>query len=402
MQHIRKQFPILNRKLPSGKQLVYFDSANSSQKPQRVIDRMYKFYTEEYSSIGRSIHELSNYATKAVEDSRKAVQQFINAKEVDEIVFTKSATEAINMVSTSFGRTMQPGDEIITTEVEHHSNYIPWHLQRKHNGAVIKFITVNDQHQLNMHELESLITDKTKIIAITHLSNTTGETVDIKRVCEIAHAKGIVVAVDGTQGVPHMKVDMQDLDCDFYAMSGHKMYGPSGIGVMYAKRKWIDELDPYMGGGGMIAKVEHHNVDFAEGCTKWEAGTMPVAEIVGLHEAFNFYIDTGFDKIVEHEASLIDYAYEQLMLIKGIKTIGGAKRKAVIAFNIDNIHHQDLAMFLDTYGIATRPGHHCTQMLHRQIGWTGSCRISTGVYSTKDEVDYFLTCLKEIKGKFEK
>ncbi len=402
MEHIRKQFPIFNKKLPSGKTLVYLDSANSSQKPQRVIDRMNTFLTEEYSSVGRSIHELSNSATKAVEDSRQAVANFINAKEPDEIVFTKSATEAINMISRAFGRTMQPGDEIITTEVEHHSNYIPWHLERKFNGAVIKFLKLDDEHQINIDELESLITERTKIIAITHLSNTTGQIIDVKRVCEIAHAKGIAVSVDGTQGAPHMKVNVQDIDCDFYVMSGHKMYAPSGIGVMYAKRKWIDSLDPALGGGGMITKVDHDTVDFAEGSKKWEAGTLAVTEIVGLHEALNFYVDTGFEEMVKHEEELINYAYEKMSEIDGMQFIGTKKRSAVISFNIDGIHHQDMAMFLDAYGIATRPGHHCTQMLHRQIGWTGSCRISTGVYNTKEEVDYFLTCLNEIKGRFGK
>ena len=402
MEHIRKQFPILNKMLPSGKPLVYFDSANSSQKPQCVIDRMNKFMTEEYSSIGRSIHELSNHATALVEKSRQAVADFINANESDEIVFTKSATEAINMVATAFGRTMQPGDEIITTEIEHHSNYIPWHLQRKFNGTVIKFLKVNEQHQINIEEIESLITDRTKIIAITHVSNTTGQVIDIKRVCEIAKKHNIAVAVDGTQGAPHVKADMQDLDCDFYAMSGHKMYGPSGIGVMYAKRKWIDDLDPALGGGGAVATVDHDNVDFAEGSKKWEAGTLPVTEIVGLHEALEFYVDTGFEEMIKHEEEVIDYAYEKMSQIDGIKFIGTKERSAVISFNLDGVHHQDMAMFLDAYGIATRPGHHCTQMLHRQIGWSGSCRISTGVYSTKKEVDYFLTCLKEIKDRFSK
>jgi cysteine desulfurase/selenocysteine lyase len=400
MEHIRSQFPILNRKLPSGNTLVYLDSANSCQKPQRVIDRMNKFLTEEYSSVGRSIHELSNHATSLVENSRQAVANFINAQDREEIVFTKSATEAINMVSTAFGRTMQPGDEIITTEVEHHSNYIPWHLQRKFNGAVIKFLKVNEQHQINIDELESLITDRTKIVAITHVSNTTGQTIDVKRVCEIAHKHGIAVAVDGTQGAPHIKVDVRDIDCDFYAMSGHKMYGPSGIGVMYAKRKWIDELDPALGGGGMITTVSHDDVAFAEGSKKWEAGTLAITEIVGLHEALNFYADTGFDNMIEHEEQVIDYAYQKMSELPGMKFIGTDKRSAVISFNLGNIHHQDLAVFLDAYGIATRPGHHCTQMLHRQIGWSGSCRISTGVYSTKQEIDYFIDSLKEIYNKF--
>jgi len=400
MLKIRKQFPILSKKLSSGNNLVYLDSANSTQKPQRVIDRMSKFMAEEYSSIGRSIHELSNHATMLVEDSRTAVANFINAKESDEIVFTKSATESINMVAKSFGRTMQPGDEIITTEVEHHSNYIPWHLERKFNDFKIKFLKLDEQHQINIDELESLITERTKIIAITHLSNTTGQVIDIKRVCDIAHKHNIAVAVDGTQGAPHMKVDVQDLDCDFYCMSGHKMYGPSGIGIMYAKRKWIDELDPALGGGGMITTVDHDNVSYAEGSKKWEAGTLAVTEIVGLHEAIKFYNDNGFEEMLDHEEEVINYAYNEMKKISGIEFIGTSNRKAVISFNIKNIHHTDLAELLDAYGIATRPGHHCTQMLHRQIGWTGSCRISTGVYNSKQEIDYLIECLKKIRNKF--
>lgn len=380
--------------------LVYLDSANSSQKPQRVIDRMNDFMTNEYSSIGRSIHELSNNATMLVEKSRQAVADFINAREPDEIVFTKSATESINMIATAFGRTMKPGDEIITTEVEHHSNYIPWHLQRKFNGAVIKFLKLDDQHQINIDQIESLITSHTRIIAITHVSNTTGQTIDIKRVCEIAHKHNIAVAIDGTQGAPHVKIDVRDVDCDFYVMSGHKMYGPSGIGVLYAKREWIDNLDPALGGGGMITTVSQDDVEFAEGAKKWEAGTLAVTEIVGLHEALKFYKNTGFDKMIEHEERLIEYAYDQLSTLPGIKFIGTKNRSAVISFNLEGIHHQDLAMFLDSYGIAVRPGHHCTQMLHRQIGWSGSCRISTGVYNTMEEIDYLISCLKEIQQKF--
>jgi cysteine desulfurase/selenocysteine lyase len=400
MKNIKEQFPILNKKLPSGNQLVYLDSANSTQKPQRVIDRLTKFYSEEYSSIGRSVHELSNNATMLVEKSREAMQEFINARDSDEIVFTKSATESINMIATAYGRTMSEGDEIITTELEHHSNYVPWHLQRKHNGFKIKFISVNDEHRLNLHELESLITPKTKIIAITHLSNVSGEVVDVKKICEIAHKHNIAVLVDGTQAAPHMRVDVQDMDCDFYVMSGHKMYGPSGIGILYAKQEWIEKLDPALGGGGMITKVEHDDIQFIDGSKKWEAGTLAVAEIVGLHEALKFYINTDVDEMIKHEHEVINYAYDKLSKLPGIKFIGTADRSAVISFNLDGIHHQDLAMFLDSYGIAIRPGHHCTQMLHRQIGWSGSCRISTGVYNTKEEIDYLIECLVKIQQKF--
>ena len=400
MIHIKTQFPILNKKLPSGKHLLYLDTANSSQKPQCVIDRMNEFMSSEYSSIGRSIHELSNNATSLVEESRKAVAKFINANDPEEIVFTKSATESINMIATSFGRTMEPGDEIITTDIEHHSNFIPWHLQRKYNGAVLKFLKVDNEHQINIEDIESLISERTKVIAITHLSNTTGQTIDIKKVCNIAHKYGIVVVVDGTQSAPHMKVDVQDLGCDFYVMSGHKMYGPSGIGIMYAKRIWIDKLDPALGGGGTVETVEHDNVEYSEGSKKWEAGTLAITEIIGLHEALKFYERTGFDMMIDHEQDVINYAYDRLSELPYLKLIGNNKRKAVISFNVGNIHQQDMAMFLDAYGIAIRAGHHCTQILHRQIGWSGSCRISTGIYNCKEDIDYLVDSIVNIYNRF--
>ena len=304
------------------------------------------------------------------------------------------------MIATSFGRTMEPGDEIITTEIEHHSNFIPWHLQRKYNGAVLKFLKVDNEHQINIEDIESLISERTRIIAITHLSNTTGQTIDIKRVCDIAHKHGIIVVVDGTQSAPHMKVDVQDLGCDFYVMSGHKMYGPSGIGIMYAKRIWIDKLDPALGGGGTVETVEHDNVEYSEGSKKWEAGTLAITEIIGLHEALKFYERTGFDMMIDHEQDVINYAYDRLSELPYLKLIGNNKRKAVISFNVGNIHQQDMAMFLDAYGIAIRAGHHCTQILHRQIGWSGSCRISTGIYNCKEDIDYLVDSIVNIYNRF--
>ena len=397
MKHIRDQFPIFKKMLPNGKPLVYFDSANSAQKPQRVIDRLTKFYTEEYSSVGRSIHQLSINATECLEQSRLTVAKFLNAGSEEEIIFTKSATEAINSIAESFGRTQKKPYEIICTELEHHSNYLPWHLQRLQGKASLKFIPLKDDYSLDIDKLEELITKKTKIIAITQLSNVTGEIVDVKKVCEIAHKKGIAVFVDGTQAAPHMRVDVQDIDCDFYCISGHKMYGPSGVGALYAKKKWIDELTPYMSGGGTVAKVTTDEVEYAPGPKKWEAGTHPIAEIIALKEAIDFYYDNDFDAMLKYEHELVEYAYKKMIDRGDMQVLCNGKPNAVLSFNLDGIHNSDLAMFLDQYGIATRPGHHCTQILHDKFGLSGSCRISLGVYNTREELDYFFECIDSIK-----
>jgi cysteine desulfurase/selenocysteine lyase len=399
MQEIRKQFPIFDKLLPNGKKLVYLDSANSSQKPKRVLDRLYDFYAQEYSSVGRSIHQLSTGASQCLTDSREAVAKFLNAGSVDEIVFTKSATEAINTIAESFGRTQRDHYEIICSELEHNSNYLPWHLQRAHKNATIKFIPLKDDYTLDVDKLESLITNKTKIIVITHLSNVTGEVIDVKKICEIAHSKGIAVFVDGTQGAPHMKVDVQDIDCDFYCISGHKMYGPSGVGALYAKEHWLNELSPFQGGGGTVVDVTQNVIQYADGPKKWEAGTHPVAEIVALKEAIDFYDDVGFDKMVNHEKQLIEYLYEKLSSDNDIELLCGNKPNAVLSFNIKGIHHEDMAIFLDEYGIATRPGQHCAMLFHKRFNLTGSVRVSLAVYNTKEEVDFFLETLSEIKSR---
>ena len=402
MEHIRKQFPIFNRLLPNGKKLVYLDSANSSQKPQRVMDRLYDFYAQEYSSVGRSIHQLSSGASQRLNESREAVAKFLNAGSTDEIVFTKSATEAINTIAESFGRTQSDHYEIICSELEHNSNYLPWHLQRAHKNATIKFLPLKDDYTLDVGKLESLITKKTKMIAITQLSNVTGEIIDVKKVCEIAHSKDIAVFIDGTQAVQHMKVDVQDIDCDFYCVSGHKMYGPSGVGALYAKAKWLDELSPFQGGGGTVLDATQEVIQYAQGPKKWEAGTHPIAEIIALKEATDFYYDVGFDNILNHEKELIDYLYGKLVGDNDIQLLCGDKPNAVLSFNVKGIHHEDLAMFLDEYGIATRPGQHCAMLFHKKFGLTGSVRVSLGVYNTKDEMDFFVDSLNEIKRKLSK
>ena len=402
MEHIRKQFPIFNRLLPNGKKLVYLDSANSSQKPQRVMDRLYDFYAQEYSSVGRSIHQLSTGASQCLADSREAVAKFLNAGSVDEIVFTKSATEAINTIAESFGRTQRDHYEIICSELEHNSNYLPWHLQRAHKNATIKFLPLKDDYTLDVDKLESLITKKTKMIAITQLSNVTGEIIDVKKVCEIAHSKDIAVFIDGTQAVQHMKVDVQDIDCDFYCVSGHKMYGPSGVGALYAKEKWLDELSPFQGGGGTVLDATQEVIQYAQGPKKWEAGTHPIAEIIALKEATDFYYDVGFDNILNHEKELVDYLYGKLVSDNDIQLLCGDKPNAVLSFNVKGIHHEDLAMFLDEYGIATRPGQHCAMLFHKKFNLTGSVRVSLGIYNTKDEMDFFVDSLNEIKRKLSK
>ena len=402
MQHIRKQFPIFNKPLPNGQKLVYLDTANSSQKPKRVLDRLYDFYAQEYSSVGRSIHQLSSNASQRLTESREAVAKFLNAGSMNEIIFTKSATEAINTIAESFGRTQRDHYEIICSELEHNSNYLPWHLQRAHKNATIKFIPLKDNYTLDVDKLPELITKKTKMIAVTHLSNVTGEIIDVKKICEIAHSKGIAVFVDGTQGAPHMKVDVRDLDCDFYCISGHKMYGPSGVGALYAKEKWLDELSPFQGGGGTVFDVTQDVIQYADGPKKWEAGTHPVAEIIALKEAIDFYYDVGFDNMLNHEKQLVEYLYEKLASDNDIQLLCGDKPNAVLSFNIKGIHHEDMSMFLDEYGIATRPGQHCAMLFHKRFGLTGSVRVSLGVYNTKEEMDFFVDSLNEIKRKLSK
>jgi cysteine desulfurase/selenocysteine lyase len=402
IKNLKSEFPIFKQKI-NGKPLVYLDSANSSQKPKTVIDRMSNFYETEFSNVGRSVHSLAVKATNRFEATRDILKKYLNAQHREEIVFTKGATEAINLVASSFGeKYIKEGDEILITELEHHSNYVPWHFLRKKKGAVIKFAPVNKDGEVEIDEIKKLISNKTKIIAITHISNVTGAVMPIKKIVDIAKEKNIPVLVDGTQGAPHMQIDMQDLSCDFYVISCHKMYGPNGLGVLYAKKKWLDVLPPYQGGGGMIDEVKKDNITFAESPTKFEAGTMQTAEVVAFAESISFIEKLGIKNIAAHENKILEYGYEKLKKNNSINIIGSPKnRGSVLCFTIKGIHPHDIATILDDDGVAIRAGHHCCQILHDKLGIAATARASIGVYNTKEDIDILCNAIDNCKKVFQ-
>tara|TARA_B110000444_G_scaffold31411_1_gene26618 strand:+ start:355 stop:1572 length:1218 start_codon:yes stop_codon:yes gene_type:complete len=402
LKNIKSEFPIFKKKI-NGKPLVYLDSANSSQKPKTVIDRISKFYETEYSNVGRSVHSLAVKATNRFEDSRDKVKNYINAKHREEIIFTKGATESINLIASSFGeKFINKGDEILTTELEHHSNYVPWHFLRKKKGAIIKFAPVNHNGEVEIDEIKKLISNKTKIIAITHISNVTGAIIPLKKVVDLAKEKKIPVLVDGTQGAPHLKIDMQEIGCDFYAISCHKMYGPNGLGILYAKKKWLDELPPYQGGGGMIDEVMKDKITFASTPTKFEAGTMQTAEVVAFAEAINFVERLGIKNIENHETEVLEYGLDKLKRNNSIQIIGNPKhRGSVMSFTIKGIHPHDIATILDDDGVAIRAGHHCCQILHDKLKIPATARASIGIYNTKEDIDILCNSIDNCKKVFQ-
>jgi cysteine desulfurase/selenocysteine lyase len=402
IKNVKSEFPIFKQKI-NGKPLVYLDSANSSQKPKTVIDRLSSFYETEFSNVGRSVHTLAVKATNRFEATRDLVKKYFNAQYREEIIFTKGATESINLVASSFGeKYIKEGDEILITELEHHSNYVPWHFLRKNKGAVIKFAPVNKNGEVEIDEIKKLISNKTKIIAITHISNVTGAVMPIKKIVDIAKEKNIPVLVDGTQGAPHMHIDMQDLGCDFYVVSCHKMYGPNGLGVLYAKKKWLDDLPPYQGGGGMIDDVKKDNITFADAPTKFEAGTMQTAEVVAFSEAINFIEKLGIKNIAAHENEILEYGFEKLKKNNSINIIGSPKnRGSVLCFTIKGIHPHDIATILDDDGVAIRAGHHCCQILHDKLGIAATARASIGVYNTKEDIDVLCKAIDNCKKVFQ-
>ena len=402
IKNIKSEFPIFKQKI-NGKPLVYLDSANSSQKPKVVIDRLSNFYETEFSNVGRSVHTLAVKATNRFEATRDIVKKYLNAQHREEIVFTKGATESINLVASSFGeKYIKEGDEILITELEHHSNYVPWHFLRKNKGAVIKFAPVNKNGEVEIDEIKKLISDKTKIIAITHISNVTGAVSPIKKIVDIAKEKNIPVLVDGTQGAPHMLIDMQDLGCDFYVISCHKMYGPNGLGILYAKKKWLDVLPPYQGGGGMIDEVKKDNITFADSPTKFEAGTMQTAEVVAFAESINFIEKLGINNIAAYENEIWEYGYEKLKKNNSITIIGSPKnRGSVLCFTIKGIHPHDIATILDDEGVAIRAGHHCCQILHDKLGISATARASIGVYNSKEDIDILCKAIDNCKKVFQ-
>ena len=398
---IKKEFPIFKKKI-NNKPLVYLDSANSSQKPKSVIDRMSYFYENEFSNVGRSVHTLAVTATNKFEETRDLVKQFINAKHREEIIFTKGATEGINLVANSFGeKFINEGDEIILTELEHHSNYVPWHYLRKRKKAVIKFAQINKDLEVEVDSIKKLITNKTKLIAVTHISNVTGGITPLKEIIDLAASKNIAVLVDGTQGAPHLKLDMQNLGCDFYAISCHKLYGPNGLGILYGKKKWLDEMPPYQGGGGMINEVKKESISFSDSPNKFEAGTMQTAEVVAFSESIKLMEKIGLDKISEIENDVLRYGLEKLKKNNSVNLVGDPKNKAsVISFTLKGIHPHDIATILDDDGVAIRAGHHCCQILHERIGVPATARASIGLYNNKTDIDILCESINKCKKIF--
>ena len=399
---IKSEFPIFSNKV-NGKTLVYLDSSNSSQKPKSVLNSLDNFYKNEFSNIGRSIHSLAVNATNKYEETRMSIKNFINAGSKDEIVFTKNATESINLVATTFGQqNIQKGDEILITELEHHSNYVPWHYLRETRGAVIKFAPIDENGDIIIDKLKELITSKTKIISVTHVSNVTGTIVPIKDIVEIAHKKNIPVLVDGCQSAPHIKINVKDLDCDFYVISCHKVYGPTGVGILYAKKKWLEKLPPYIGGGGMISEVKKDKITYAPVPEKYEAGTMPTAEVVAFNESIKFMQSIGIENIMKHEKEITDYALEKLKTINSVNIIGNPKNKAgVISFTIKGIHPHDISTIVDEEGVAIRAGHHCCQILHEKLGLIATARASIGIYNTKEDIDILCQSIEKCRKVFE-
>jgi cysteine desulfurase/selenocysteine lyase len=399
---IKSEFPIFSNKV-NGKTLVYLDSSNSSQKPKSVLNSLDNFYKNEFSNIGRSIHSLAVNATNKYEETRMSIKNFINASFKDEIVFTKNATESINLVATTFGQqNIQKGDEILITELEHHSNYVPWHYLRETRGAVIKFAPIDENGDVIIDKLKELITSKTKIISVTHVSNVTGTIVPIKDIVEIAHKRNIPVLVDGCQSAPHIKINVKDLDCDFYVISCHKVYGPTGVGILYAKKKWLEKLPPYIGGGGMISEVKKDKITYASVPEKYEAGTMPTAEVVAFNESIKFMQSIGIENIMKHEKEITDYALEKLKTINSVNIIGNPKDKAgVISFTLKGIHPHDISTIVDEEGVAIRAGHHCCQILHEKLGLVATARASIGIYNTKEDIDILCQSIEKCRKVFE-
>lgn len=396
MKQYRKDFKILDQ-MVYKRPLVYFDNAATTQKPQIVIDSILEYYKKINSNIHRGVHYLSQQATDQFEQARKTVQHYINAKHYHEIIFTKGTTESINLVAHSFGMSfLKPGDEVLISEMEHHSNIVPWKMVCDLKGALLKVIPINEVGELEFDQIERLITSKTKILAITHTSNVLGTINPIKEIIQIAHSKGVPVLVDGAQAVSHSKVDVQELDADFYAFSGHKMYAPMGIGVLYGKEEWLDKLPPYQGGGEMIGKVTFEEITYNELPFKFEAGTPNVEGVLGLEKAIQYIQSIGIEEIASYEQELLNYLMDKMKEIPNVHYYGLSKDKvAVLSFNVGEIHPYDLGVILDQMGIAVRTGHHCTQPIMDKFTIPGTIRVSLALYNTKTEIDLFIDALKK-------
>ena len=398
---IRQDFPILGRSV-YGKPLVYLDNAASAQKPQAVLDALQRAYGEEYANVHRGLHFLSNAATDAYEEARKTTARFLNAPSDQQIIFTKNATEAINLVAQSFGgMRIGEGDEIVLTIMEHHSNIVPWHFHRERRGAKLKWVPVTAEGEFRLEDFEAALSPRTKMVAITHMSNVLGTVVPVKEVTRLAHARGIPVLVDGSQGAVHLPVDVQDIDCDFYVFTGHKVYGPSGIGVLYGKAEHLAAMPPYQGGGEMIETVTEDGISYGVPPHRFEAGTPPIAEAAGLTAALNYITSTGKEAIAAHEATLRDYAHERLGALNSVQIFGTAPGKgAIVSFAVKGAHAHDIATILDRSGVAVRAGTHCAEPLLARLGVTSTCRASFAMYNTREEVDALAEALVKAQSFF--
>lgn len=398
---IRSDFPILARDV-YGKPLVYLDNGASAQKPTAVLEAVQSAYADTYSNVHRGLHFLSNASTDLYEAARETVRGFLNAPSTDNVIFTRSTTEAINLVAQSYGGAhIGEGDEIVLSIFEHHSNIVPWHFHREHNGAVLKWVPYREDDSFDLEAFEAALSERTKIVAITQMSNVTGTIVPIKEVCRIAHERGIPVLVDGSQSAVHMAVDVQALDCDFFVMTGHKLYGPSGIGVLYGKSELLASMPPYMGGGEMILDVMEDTITYAPPPHRFEAGTPPIVQAIGLGASLSYMQSLGWNAIAAHEADLRDYAAKRLGEMNSVKVFGNAPDKgAIFSFEVEGAHAHDVATVLDREGVAVRAGTHCAMPLLARYGVTATCRASFGLYNTRDEVDKLVAAITKAQSFF--
>ena len=394
---IRSLFPILNQKV-NGNSLVYFDNAATTQKPSAVIDILEDYYKNNNSNVHRGVHYLSGVATDKFEETREAVQKYINAQHVHEIIFTKGTTDSINLVASCFRPSLRRGDEIIISELEHHSNIVAWQLCCEQSGAKLKVIPLKENGELDINEFEALLSSKTKLVAVSHVSNSLGTINPIKKIINLSHSVGAKVFIDGAQAAAHISLDVMNLNVDFYCFSAHKLYGPTGVGVLYGKEKELNQLPPYQGGGEMIQEVSFSKTTYACLPHKFEAGTPNIAGVIAFKKSLEFVSDIGLNNIAKHEDELLDYATSEILKIDGVKIYGESNMKTgIISFNICNIHHYDIGVLLDKMGIAIRTGHHCTQPIMKKFNIPGTARISLAVYNTKKEIDICISAIKKAK-----
>lgn len=401
VEKIRRDFPIFSREV-HGKPLTFLDSGASAQKPQVVIDAMEKAYLETYANVHRGVHYLSQVSTELYEGARETVRAHLNAASVEEIIFTKNATESINLVANAYGwANLKPGDEIILSTLEHHSNIVPWQLIAEKTGAVVKAVPIDEHGEFMLDEYLNMLGPKTKIVAVTHISNAIGTITPVREIIDAAHDAGAVVLIDGSQAAPHMKLDMQALDADFYVFTGHKLFGPTGIGVLYGKADLLDAMPPFLGGGDMIERVTFAKTTYAKGHSKFEAGTPPIVQAIGLGAAINYVNAIGFDKIGAHEQMLLAYATEQLSQINSLRIIGQAKHKAaIISFTLDDVHPHDIGTIVDRGGVAIRVGHHCAQPLMDHFDVAATARASFALYNNRADVDALVAAVKSVQEIF--